>query len=578
MKQKQFLSFLKYVWGYLDNKRRIVLCILCCAIADAVLGLWIPLITMHFIDVALPNRNFAICVIMLALIFLVPVSKGLLLVVEDYFANYLGHIMMKNIRSDIFRQLLSTQYGKLIDTDMSKNVKYIIEDPEEVAHWIYIVAIRVILNGTQLIGTLGCLSYLYWKFGIIAIMVVIIYIFPFKYCKKKLEILSERITELSAQSFSIFNESRNAFIQTKVFALEKYFDKKYQNANSNYKNALLGFRKLDNASRLMIGILVAGAACSIYFLGANEILAGKLTLGTLIASQMYIEQLLMTSQDFFERLQQTIAKFPIAAKLEQLGKDTTNLEVQGTKTINKIDSVSFQNVSFKHRNSAILQNFSFSFNRGEFVALVGPSGCGKTTMMNLLIRLYDPEAGEIKINNNPSCLYTLEALRNSIVMVPQTADIITGTIFENIVFGLDVVDSEEIMQFATLLGVDAFVSKLPNGYKTVIGRNSNTILSGGQIQRLALLRAILQHPQVLLLDEVTASLDQENKKLMLSYIKQFKSESLVIWATHDPDVAERADKVLFLSADGKSIFNTHMHLWDSMPEYRTHFKKDGQLI
>ncbi|EFJ22832.1 hypothetical protein SELMODRAFT_232659 [Selaginella moellendorffii] len=227
---------------------------------------------------------------------------------------------------------------------------------------------------------------------------------------------------------------------------------------------------------------------------------------------------------------------------------------------NVIGDVVFDNVCFSYGATSprVLQNINFHVCAGETVALVGPSGGGKTTLAKLLLRLYEPTQGNILIDGENIQGVSLESLRQQVAIVPQETALFTGTVMENIAYGVmpNDIDMKRVERAATMANADEFIRRLPDGYETNLGERGSS-LSGGQRQRIAIARAIYHGPSILILDEATSALDNRSEKLVREALEQLMIGRTVFIIAHRLETVQKAARIFLL--DGGKLVEEGTH-------------------
>ncbi len=218
---------------------------------------------------------------------------------------------------------------------------------------------------------------------------------------------------------------------------------------------------------------------------------------------------------------------------------------QGEKQINFKGSVEFRDVAFGFTGKNLFEKVSFSLNPGEIIALIGPNGAGKSTIANLILGFYKPNQGEIYFDDEPINELELKTLRSSIAIVRQNPLIFPATIGENLLYGSPETSIEQLKEIAQLVGLTQFIEQLPHKYETATGMGGH-YLSGGQKQKIALARALLRKPKLLILDEPTNHLDAPSIQSMLEAMKEWKKSMSILLISHHKDLSSLADRIYFL--------------------------------
>jgi len=384
-------------------------------------------------------------------------------------------------------------------------------------------------------------------------------------------------TKFRKQMNAMENEASSALIDSllnyetiKHFGNEVQEVKRYDNFLVKYNEAAL---KTQNSLALLNwgqGVIISSGMVAMMYMAANGVLDGTMTVGDLVMVNGLLFQLSIPLNflgSVYRDTRQALIDMEAMFKLLSSGSTIQEKEVGSVlETGGKAVGISFENVTFSYdhnqpnsQNKNVLNNISFQIAPGKKVALVGPSGCGKSTIGKLLYRFYDPKSGVIKVNGLPLQDLTLKSLRSSIGIVPQDTVLFNDTIEYNIGYGDLSAPKERIHKVAELAQLSETISKMPNGYQTVVGERGLKI-SGGEKQRVAIARAILKNPSVLVFDEATSSLDSKTEQGILDSFKSLSVDKTTLIIAHRLSTIVDCDEIIVLSEGSVAERGTHNSL------------------
>lgn len=543
MEKKQYVSFLKFMWKFLRNEKALVMLIIVSIFFHAIFSIGLPIIIQTLIDNILTvyEKGYFLWII-LAMV-LVPSISGALMVIEDYSGNKLGHKVLTEMRVRLFSKHLKREFSSQNKTSSGEKIQTIIDEPDEIGHWIYITSIQILLNFLCIILILGMLFYLDFGLGALAFVLLFLYTIPFIKYQKAIQQVSYQELKWRGVSTGILNEGLNAVPLYKSFGKTSFLQRRFEKANDVQLGMFLKAIGLDRKSNTFIGIVMAIGVSLIYLYGGLKVIEGQLSIGGIIAAKMYIETLFLRSQVLYNRVIETNTKIPIATKLEQEDTYHDSLDEKKKKEIDSVNSIAFKGTSLKFDSKLVFQDLNLDIPIGKYTVIEGESGSGKTSLLKLLFGIMHPDKGEVLINNLSVKDLDIMKLRNKIQYVPQNPEFMDISIYDNLTFGME--DSKETSYIEYLLdkfNINDFVQRLPNGYKTIIGNHHGVKLSGGQLRRLALVRALIQKPEVILLDEANSGIDSKNSAMFQDSLKEIEGLT-VVSASHNIDEISQADNV-----------------------------------
>lgn len=430
----------------------------------------------------------------------------------------------------------------------------------------------------QLIVVLGYMVYLNWQLTLATLLIappIALLITWFGEQLRKLSYRSQsQVSNLSALLVEVFSGMR----LVQAFAVEEYTLNRFSQEAEHNRRARFRAEQLKAIQFPVVGFLEALCLLLFLMLGGWQVSLGNLTgsqfVSYLTAVTMLIDPIALVTSNYNEFKQ---GEASIDRIFELLAIQPTVIEKPNAAVLPPVTGkVEYRNVSFAyHLDQPVLKNLELLALPGEAIALVGSSGAGKTTLANLLTRFYDPQGGQILIDGNDIRDVTLCSLRRQIGIVPQETILFSGTIAENIAFGQTSFDLEAVQAAAKIANAHQFIIQFPQGYQTWVGERGVN-LSGGQRQRLAIARAVLLNPRILILDEATSALDSESEALVQEALERVMQNRTVFIIAHRLATVRRADRILVLEQGQVVESGTHAELLDQGGRYARFYAQQFQ--
>lgn len=555
---KNYLRLLAYIKPYKKRLAAAVVCIIMAAGAN----LYLPWIIKDMIDDVLMSKDMLMLNLIAAGILVVMFTRGVFYYGQSYLVSYVGQRVIIDVRSVLFRKFQKMPLSYYDKQQTGTVMSYITNDVSAMQSAIVDNLIELVTESSILIGSLAMMIYLDWKLSLLTLMTIPLVGFAMKIFGRKLKRSSTVIQERAAEITSLLQESISAIRVVKSFVRETYEIRRFEEQNWKNFQAAMKNVKLTSLLTPTVEFLAAIAVTFIVWFGGYEVVNEVITAGELVAFLTYAVNLanpVKRLSRVYAAIQRAMAAADRVFAVMDLDEKIT--DVPGAKPLPPIKGqVEFKDITFSYKEGQpALQHISLKAEPGQMIALVGPSGSGKSTIANLIPRFYDVDSGTISIDGHDIRQVTADSLREQIGLVPQETMLFSTTVMENIRYGrLDATD-EEVVEAARAANAEEFIKDLPEGYDTKLGERGLN-LSGGQRQRLAIARAILKNPRVLILDEATSALDTESEKIVQDALDKLMVGRTSFVIAHRLSTIFNADQIFVVENGHLREHGTHEEL------------------
>lgn len=531
----------------------IVLGFLCLMLATPA-QMFPPLVWKYVVDEVIVNRKVGhLLPAMLVMLAVHLVGMGLS-AARTYLLGVAGQRFVADLRNRLHEKLMRQSVRYHHDRKTGDQMSRVMGDVDTLQEVVINGVDNIIGNALSLVWVAGIIVWLNWKVGtltLLPLVVVAVMVWFFNLRVKGLyRAIRDRLGDLSAK----LQENLLGVLVVKAFAREAYEQERFQQVNAEY--TAISLKGVKVRSVYFPGVMTVGFLSNIAMIGVGAyfVLRGEFTIGGLVAYRGYWWQLfapVFSLAQVNEMIQRAIAAasrvFEVLDAPEEVTDAPDAIVVDTVRGHIRFDRVSFAYTPER----PILQDVSFEVLPGQRIGIVGPSGTGKTTILNLMLRLYDPQEGVILLDGHDLRRLQQQSFRRHIALVTQEPFLFNDTVRQNILFGrLDATD-EEIETAARLANAHDFITDLPNGYDTLVGERG-VKLSGGQKQRLCIARAFLANPRVLLLDEATASVEPESEALIQAALERLMQGRTTVIVTHRLSLVRDCDRILVID-EGRVI-------------------------
>ena len=516
------------------------------SVVSTALSLYLPLLSRDFFDRALIGKDVTTLVRVALLFAGVTVASFAANVVSGLRYTRVSADILFDMRLEMYRHLQRLSPRFYARTRLGDIMSRINNDIGEIQRIAAEMALAWIGNVLFLAGTIVMLAWLDIRLFLATVALMPIGVWTLARYRARLEASVAGLRQRSADIGSFLIETLQAMKLVVTSNAQERELTRFRERNAAFVAALMAMQWLTYLSGGLPGLILSAGTGIVFVYGGLRVIHGQITVGTFIAFMAYQMRVLPPLQALMGMYANVATVRVSLARVSQILDEPVEVE-DGPAAIalpSVRGRIEFEAVTASFdRGGPVLERVSFTIQPGETVALVGPSGSGKSTVADLLLRLLDPDAGRIRIDGHDLRTVRLDDLRKRVALMDQDACVLHASIAENIRYARPDATDAAVEAAARHAALDGFIDTLPQRYATIVGERG-TALSAGERQRIALARAFLAEPDVLVLDEPTAALDPETERRVIDGYELVMRGRTTIVITHRLDVARRADRVI----------------------------------
>ena len=534
----------------------------------------VPLAAAAAIDEGFDPYDGAVIVQWCAIILVLSVIAAVCAGLRWYSAFYCGHRTEHVLRSELFAHLQQLHFGYHDHAQIGNLMARANLDLRQINQLVVFTPVLA-ANVVMVVGIIAVLFTINVKLTLLSIISFPLLVIGAVWFQKLLTPVAVRLQERLAQVSTVVEEGVAGVRVVKGLGAEEVEIGRLDGRAEQVRVEAVALGRLRSTFNPLLDLLPMVALVTVLYVGGKDVIDGELTIGDLVAFSALLLQLVFPLRMTSYVVAQVARASAAAARVQEVM--VAEPEIVEDESLPELPggpgAVSFAGVRFAYFDGRdVLRGFDLELAGGESVALVGPTGCGKSTVARLIPRFYDALDGSVSIDGRDVRDVRLGSLRREIGLVFEDTFLFSDTVWENLAFaardGSDHVDRALVERAAALAGADDFIRELPDGYETLLGEHGFS-LSGGQRQRLAIARAILANPRVLILDDATSAVDPTKEHEIRAALAEVMRGRTTLIIAHRPATIALADRVVLMDEDGRIVTTgTHQELLGTSSEYR----------
>jgi len=506
-----------------------------------------PLIIQYMLDNTILAPNKALLINLTILMVGLLILETIVQFYQTYLANWLGQIVIKDMRMGVYKKISSFKLKYFDNNAIGTLVTRTISDIETIAD--------VFSNGILIIGgdllklvvVVIVMFYTNWKLSILSLASIPVLLIATNMFKNYIKIAFQDVRTQVSRLNAFVQEHITGMNIVQVFNREEQEFEKFKTINELHKKAHVKTVWANSVFFPVVEVLSAFSLAFVVWWGAGSIVEGSITFGELFAFILYIYMLFRPIRQLADRFNVLQMGMVASERVFKVLDTNSVIEDSGSKDASGIvGDIKFENVWFAYNEPEfVLKELNFEVEEGKTLAFVGATGAGKTSIINLLSRFYEYQKGDIFIDKVNLKDFELQSLRRNIGVVLQDVFLFSDTIYNNITLNNDSLSLDKVIEAAKVVGAHDFIMKLPNNYNYHVGERG-AVLSVGQRQLVAFIRAYVYNPKILVLDEATSSIDTESEELIQRAIEKLTEGRTSVIIAHRLATIQKADKIIVL--------------------------------
>ncbi|WP_442267767.1 ABC transporter ATP-binding protein [Tenacibaculum sp. ZS6-P6] len=534
-----------------------------------------PVVLYKAIDDFTVNKDLAKLLFFTMVMFGVLLVQVILQFLFIYYANWVGQHIIKDLRAIIFKNILGFKMSYFDNTSVGRLVTRVVSDIETIANFFSQGVFMIVSDVLKMLVVVIVMFVINWQLALIALAVLPILIYATKLFQIAIKKTFQDVRNQVANLNGFVQERVTGMKIVQLFNREKIEYENFKAINEKHKKAhvktvwyySIFFPIAEILSSIAIGLIV-------WYGGLQVIAKDAITVGAIISFVQMAQMLFRPLRQIADKFNQLQMGIVSGERVFKVIDTESYIDQSGTISANYLKgNIEFKDVRFSYvEGEEVLKGISFQAKKGETIAIVGSTGAGKSTIINLISRFYEIDSGQIKVDETPVEDYDLESLRNQVAVVLQDVFLFSDSILNNITLRDKNISLEEVEKAAKQIGIHSFIESLPNGYNYNV-KERGAMLSSGQRQLIAFLRAYVSNPSILILDEATSSVDTESEQMIQYATDKITKDRTSIVIAHRLATIKKADKIIVMDKGKIVELGSHQQLLEQEGYYRNLYEK-----